>query len=330
MHNEGGELPFVSIVIPFYNAQPSLEKCIRSLLNLNYPREKYETILVNDCSTDGSVGIANRFAELYPNNIKLINIEKKSGPAKARNKGILQAKGEIIAFTDADCFVHQDWLRAMISRFDEVRVGGVKGNTMPSDPSRSFLFNADIPFSIKGFQTCNIAFRRDVLISVGLFDENFSVPFREDDDLAFSVLGKEFMIIFEPKAIVFHPIKKGMRKIVRWGLQHRFDALLYKKHPKRAAKLLNVKLGFITSWGLAFCASTFSLLLLAISLYLMNTPLQILSISIIIFGYTTTFLKHYRQKGIFGLIGPIVLYVFLFFCEIGRLYGSLRFKKLIF
>ncbi|MFQ6080464.1 MAG: glycosyltransferase [Candidatus Bathyarchaeia archaeon] len=327
------KLPFVSIVVPFYNSQTTLEKCISSLLKLNFQRERYEIILVNDCSTDNSVGIANKFAELYPNHVKVVDLKKRTGVMAARNEGILRSKGEIIACTDADCIVHPKWLRAMVSRFNEVEAGGVRGKTLPIGRSKFTLFRLDAPVSTYGFRTCNIAYRRDVLFNVGLFDERFSPPtvyHRGDADLAFRVLDKGFKIIFEPEAKVFHPIKKGIRKIYKWGLKHRFDALLYKKHPVRARELLGIKLAFITSWGLAFSMATFSLLLLAVALYFGNILLQILSVCIIALEYTITFLRYYRHKGIIGLISPIALYVFLLFCQISRLYGSLKYKKLIF
>lgn len=327
------KLPFVSIVVPFYNSQTTLEKCISSLLKLNFQRERYEIILVNDCSTDNSVRIANKFAELYPDHVKVVDLKKRSGVMAARNSGILDSKGEIIACTDADCIVHPEWIRAMVSRFNEVGVGGVRGKTLPIGHSFFTLFRVDAPVSTYGFRTCNIAYRRNVLFNVGLFDERFSRPtvyHRGDADLAFSVLDKEFKIVFESKAKVFHPIKKDIRKIYKWGLKHKFDALLYKKHPRRARRLLDIKLAFITSWGLAFSTATFSLLLLAVALYFGNILLQILSICIVIIGYVIVFLKYYRHKGIVGLIGPIALYVFLLFCQISRIYGSFQYKKLIF
>src|SRR5437870_13786471 len=85
------ELPRVSVVVPVFNAQETIRECIQSLLDLNYPKANLELIFVDNASTDRTPEIA-----------------------AARNKGILHAAAEIIAFTDSDCVVDRDWLRHLI------------------------------------------------------------------------------------------------------------------------------------------------------------------------------------------------------------------------
>lgn len=327
------ELPFVSIVIPFYNAQKTLEKCVASLLNLNFERERYEIILVNDCSTDDSVAMANRFTALHPN-INMINLNERSGVNAARNRGILSAKGEIIAFTDSDCVVDAQWLKALVNRFDEADVGGVHGKTLPSGSSKSILFRVDAPVSTGGFfhETCNIAYRKDVLISIGLFDGRFSSPpwlyHRGDSDVAFSVEEKGLRILYEPEAIVYHPVKKiGLWRL---GKKYRFDALLYKKHPERARGLLGVKVGFLTSNSLSLLASTASIIFMLYSLLVGDTLLQILGFGAIAAEYLVVYLLFYRDRGWRGFVGPIILYLYLVSSQLNRLYGSLKYRKLVF
>lgn len=87
----------VSIVVPVYKAEKFIEYTIKSVLAQTY--KNWELILVNDCSPDGSVDIINKYLS---KNVKLINMPVNSGVSKARNEGVKNAKGDYIAFLDAD------------------------------------------------------------------------------------------------------------------------------------------------------------------------------------------------------------------------------------
>ncbi|HSP87922.1 MAG TPA: glycosyltransferase family A protein, partial [Ignavibacteriaceae bacterium] len=96
--------PKVSVIVPVYNAEKSLKECINSILEIDYPKEKIELILINNASTDRTEYILNEFKD----KIKIF-YEQKRGPAAARNRGLLNASGEVIAFSDSDCVVERDW-----------------------------------------------------------------------------------------------------------------------------------------------------------------------------------------------------------------------------
>ena len=89
----------VSIIVPFYNAEKFLDKCINSVLKQTY--DNYELILVNDGSTDGSQKICEKYCNTSENKIRYI-YQNNAGVSSARNKGIDSAKGEFITFVDAD------------------------------------------------------------------------------------------------------------------------------------------------------------------------------------------------------------------------------------
>ena len=92
----------VSIIVPFYNVENYIEKCLQSLVNQTL--EDIEILLVNDGSQDTSEAIAKQFVEKYPN--KIIYLEKENGGlSDARNYAIPYAKGEYIAFLDSDDYV---------------------------------------------------------------------------------------------------------------------------------------------------------------------------------------------------------------------------------
>jgi glycosyltransferase involved in cell wall biosynthesis len=100
-------LPFVSVIVPVLNGESCISDCLRSLLQLEYPRERLEIIVVDNGSTDGTLELVRRFP------VRLIH-EYKPGSYAARNAGVRLAKGEILAFTDADCIVESNWIQEIV------------------------------------------------------------------------------------------------------------------------------------------------------------------------------------------------------------------------
>ena len=91
--------PIVSIITPNYNASKFIRNSLESVINQTY--KNWELIIVDDCSTDDSVAIINEFNKI-DKRIRFFQLDKNSGPAIARNKGIEEAKGKFIAFLDSD------------------------------------------------------------------------------------------------------------------------------------------------------------------------------------------------------------------------------------
>jgi GT2 family glycosyltransferase/glycosyltransferase involved in cell wall biosynthesis len=105
------DLPKVSIVIINLNARQRLPKCFKSLLSLNYPKDKLEIIVVDNASTDGSVDlIKNRFKS-----VKLLANESDIGPARSYNDGVRAATGEFVAFLYNDARVDKNWLAELVN-----------------------------------------------------------------------------------------------------------------------------------------------------------------------------------------------------------------------
>lgn len=112
----------ISVIVPFYNAGKYIEKCAEALLAQSYPPTRYEIIMVDNNSTDRSVDLLRK----YPR-IKVLS-QRKQGSYAARNQGVAAAKGDILAFTDADCVSSPDWLQkaraALCSPGVEIIQGG--------------------------------------------------------------------------------------------------------------------------------------------------------------------------------------------------------------
>lgn len=109
-------IPMVSVVIPVYNEEKRLGKCIHSILQQTC--QDFEVIVVNDGSTDGTVEIINQYITQYKEKVICIN-KKNGGMASARNCGIAIARGKYITFMDSDDYVDRDYLMTLISAAEE-------------------------------------------------------------------------------------------------------------------------------------------------------------------------------------------------------------------
>lgn len=103
--------PKISVIIPAYNAEKYLEKCLDSIFNQTF--KDFEVILVNDGSTDNTRRIAERYAAEHTNMI-LLN-QENGGISTARNKGLEQCQGEYITFSDSDDYADSDWLEHFVN-----------------------------------------------------------------------------------------------------------------------------------------------------------------------------------------------------------------------
>lgn len=197
----------ISIVIPSYNEEKTIQKCINSLLEQSYA-EAYEIILV-DSSRDRTAQIVT---ENYPD-IELISLRDKTDPGTARNIGVQKATGELIAFIDADCIAAADWLEKIADahRKPYIAVGGavMNGNSeddfvgwagylaefrefMPGQPKREV---GHVP-------TCNIAYKKEAFQDFGLFQGEF-YP-QEDLVYNYTLVQNGKKILFDPAIRVWH------------------------------------------------------------------------------------------------------------------------------
>lgn len=127
------KFPSISFLVPAYNEQNSIETTIKSLVDLDYPKEKKEIIVINDGSTDKTQQIAERLAKKYPQ-VKVLN-KKNSGKADSLNQAIKIAKGELIAVTDADSYPEKDSLIKMVGYFEQdEKVAAVTSRVLVKNP----------------------------------------------------------------------------------------------------------------------------------------------------------------------------------------------------
>jgi glycosyltransferase involved in cell wall biosynthesis len=116
MQTTSTKMPKVSVVVPVYNAENSLERCLDSIISQEF--KNIEVILVNDGSKDSSQRICLSYQKRYPHKI-VIHEQKNSGPAAARNKGIEISSGKYIAFVDADDTIMPNMISTMVLKAEE-------------------------------------------------------------------------------------------------------------------------------------------------------------------------------------------------------------------
>lgn len=241
----------VSVVVPTRDRFDFLQRCLEALLHQTFDPRDYEIVVVDDGS---DAPTRQQIQGWYQNHnsvmlslptIQLLSFPISRGPAAARNLGWQAAQGEIIAFTDDDCIPDRDWLTQGMAAFrpDVVGVSGQIEVPLPHLPT-DYEYNT-AQLAQAEFVTANCFYRRTAIDQVHGFDERFTVPWREDSDLFFSLLGQSGIFVTAPDAIVVHPIRPA-----HWGVslfQQRksfFNALLYRKHPM----LYRQKLPPVTPW----------------------------------------------------------------------------------
>jgi glycosyltransferase involved in cell wall biosynthesis len=232
----------VSVVVPTYKRHELLERCLQALLAQDFDPAAYEVIIVDDAACDQARCLVEQWARrgrMQGVALCYLPVSGNHGPAAARNAGWHAAQGSIIAFTDDDCVPTENWLSAGVRAFKE-GVVGVSGRVIvPRPPIPTDYQLNETGLERSEFVTANCFYRREVLAAVGGFDERFTLAWREDSDLFFTLLkrigedGSAPALPFVPEAVVVHPVRPA-----RWGIslqqqrKNMFNALLYKKHPE--------------------------------------------------------------------------------------------------
>lgn len=197
----------ISIVIPAYNSEKTLEQCLIALFGQTYPQDLYEVIVVDDGSTDSTAKLLEALPVQYI-------YQPNQGPATARNRGAAAAVGEIILFTDADCVPDANWAAEMVRPFDDPEVMAVKGayrNRQKSIVARFAQIEFEERFemlkkveSIDMIDTYSAGFRREVFKELGGFDTSFPCANNEDTELSYRMSKLGHKMVFNPEAVVCH------------------------------------------------------------------------------------------------------------------------------
>ncbi len=198
-----------SIIIPTYNRLSQLQATLESVYNQTI--NDFEVIVVDDGSSDGTSEFLNT---VLRKNFNVIHQTNK-GPASARNSGIKIAKGELLAFTDDDCIVPNDWLARFESIFNNTNADVVAGFVQNASRSvfsaiSQYIINYSVAYLYKMhtntsfFTSNNIAYRKQVIMDAGGFDERFKNAGGEERLLNFKIILNGKKIFFDPELKVKH------------------------------------------------------------------------------------------------------------------------------
>ena len=202
-----------------------LGQLLESLTRQTFPREKFEVVIVDDGSGDGTLGLLEEWAKRDDLRLRFVSKEN-AGPAAARNRGFQMAHAPLIAFTDDDCIAEPDWLERLVSYMHEhPEVAGVGGSIRRREErllSRFVDHVARMGHKIRDgvvlvLITANACYRREALEEVGGFDERIPWPQGEDGDLSRKVIEKGGLLAVEESAVIGHAHRDSVGGIFKDG-----------------------------------------------------------------------------------------------------------------
>jgi GT2 family glycosyltransferase len=227
--------PKISVVVCSFNGSRTIRGCLEGIEKIRYP--DYETIVIDDGSTDGTGDIAREF------NVRLIRTENR-GLSAARNLGWQSATGEIVAYIDDDAQPDPDWLTYLASAFLKTNYAGVGGPNIPflddgptascvagspGGPAHVLLSDSEAEH-IPG---CNMAFRRKWLEAIGGFDVQFRQA-GDDVDVCWRMREHGGRLGFSPAAMIWHHYRRTVRAYWKQQVSYgRAEAMLERKWPER-------------------------------------------------------------------------------------------------
>ncbi|MGD0335590.1 MAG: glycosyltransferase [Candidatus Omnitrophota bacterium] len=221
----------VAVIVPAKGIPNHLAKCLDSLLNLDYP--DYEIIIVDD----GIDGVIPASLMDFKGRIKILKSDSR-GPSFARNLAAQNTDAELLAFTDSDCIVARDWLKELVMGLAQTSEAAACGGMqeLPDDASgfQKYVFSAlreagfvtdysrtakdSKVFAVRHNPSCNVIYHKKIFFSVGGFWEGFWPG--EDLELDYRLIKKGYLLLFNPRAVVYHYRPDTLRKFL--SMMHRY------------------------------------------------------------------------------------------------------------
>jgi glycosyltransferase involved in cell wall biosynthesis len=211
---------FVSVIVPVFNDLKRLQICLRVLENQTYPQNSYETIAVDNGSDDSLESVVKQFQQA-----RLV-YESYPGSYAARNMGIFAAKGNVLAFTDADCIPARDWIETGVKRLLSTPNCGLVAGKI-----EIFFKDRDRPTSIELYDdvtffnqkqyieeenygaTANLFTYKSVFYQVGLF--NAQLKSGGDKQWGQRVFAQGYSLVYADETYVAHPARYSFKQMYR-------------------------------------------------------------------------------------------------------------------
>ena len=199
------DMPFVSVAIITLNSRSTVQQCLQALTSLDYPKDRYEIVIVDGGSTDGTTDLLRRFP------VRVV-LDKRRNRGMARNTAINNCKGKIVAFTDADCIPLRSWLTDHVSIHGDPHVLVAAGSVLqggdlglPTTIYHETYFATQSPHTPRRktweIASANASFKASTFSTVGPFPE---LDRGEESLLSWRVIQAGFEVVFDPSPKVIH------------------------------------------------------------------------------------------------------------------------------
>jgi len=223
----------VSVVVPTYERPSRVRRLLDALAAQDLAPDRWELLVVDDASSPEAARAIDAAIAASTLPVTVIHQQRNGGPAAARNAGLHRSRAPIVAFVDDDCVPDPGWSRAIVDAFARnPRLGVVQGLTRrPAGRLGAWTMFREITDETPWFEACNIAYRRDVLLAAGGFDEGIRW-YGEDTSAGWRVVETGAERDFEPAAAVTHDLEeRGLWFRVRHGWLERNLVGLAARHP---------------------------------------------------------------------------------------------------
>ncbi|KPQ36497.1 MAG: putative glycosyltransferase [Phormidesmis priestleyi Ana] len=243
-----------SIVIPTYNRPHQLANCLRSLQALDYPRDCFEVVVVDDGSDTDLADVIELARESARESasgeldieldIQLLK-QENAGPGAARNTGVAHAKGDYIAFTDDDCMPKPDWVTCIAQRLQtspEALVGGHTLNALPRNPYSSasqqlidylYAYFHKQETAIRFFTSNNMGVSKKTFLAVGGFNADLRIA-SEDRELCDRWRQNNYPLVYAPEVNIVHAHDLSFRSF--WKQHFSYGRGAFYFHTARAKR----------------------------------------------------------------------------------------------
>ncbi|MDJ0776023.1 MAG: glycosyltransferase family A protein [Mastigocoleus sp. MO_167.B18] len=211
----------ISIIIPVYNDSERLKLCLQALESQNYPKDKYEVIVVDNDSEEDIKSIVSQFSQAK------YTYESQPGSYAARNQGISIAEGEILAFTDSDCIPSLDWIEKGVTRLRSIPNCGLVAGRIDL-----FFKNTQQPTSVELYEsivlnfeqeenvnekhfgvTANLFTFKHIIDKVGFF--NAALKSGGDREWGERVFAAGYKQVYEDDALIKHPARHSFSQLYK-------------------------------------------------------------------------------------------------------------------
>ncbi|MFC5973903.1 glycosyltransferase [Halomarina salina] len=216
------DAPFVSVIVPVYNDPDGLRDTLDALTDQTYDRERFEVLVVDNRSLDDTRAVAADYATRHEN-VHALDERRRQSSYAARVRGIRRARGDVLAFIDADMTVDADWLERAVDRMDEddldymacnVELYAEDGETLASKFNEMNGFPIEKYVSQLHFApTCCLLVRKEVIDEVGPFDARFVSS--GDREFGQRVHDAGFDMGYADDVPMYHPTRTSLKSLVK-------------------------------------------------------------------------------------------------------------------